>query len=108
MAKSLVVSIEKLTEQDDKENADSVLQLALAENRRTFERIKEDEIMCQALADLMKPEMDAAIAETEKRTKATVFYNLVSDGTFTESEAAEKAGMTEAEFRQAYTAAGLA
>ncbi len=37
----LVMSANDLTDKDDKENADSVLQLALAENDLLFERMKE-------------------------------------------------------------------
>lgn len=56
----LVLSVNSLSDKDDKENADSILQLALAENPNLFNRIKEVSTMCEALRTLMKPELDAA------------------------------------------------
>ena len=67
----LVFSAELLSEKDDKENADSVLQLALAENKALFEKMKEVHGMCEALKDLMKPELEEAknIAKIEGRAE---------------------------------------
>ena len=56
----LVLSANSLSDKEDKENADSVLQLALAENPKLFEELKEVPEMCEALTSLMKPEIDAA------------------------------------------------
>ena len=65
----LVMSANDLTDKDDKENADSVLQLALAENDRLFERLKEKRGMCEALRTLMKPEIDEAAANAKSEGK---------------------------------------
>lgn len=59
----LVLSAKNLSDRDDKENADSVLQLALAENPKLFKQLKEVPEMCEALNTLMKPELDAALSE---------------------------------------------
>ena len=59
----LVLSAKNLSDKDDKENADSVLQLALAENPKLFKQLKEVPEMCEALNTLMKPELDAALSE---------------------------------------------
>ena len=60
-AKRIIISMNHLTEKDDKENADSVIQLALTENPDMFEKVKEVPEMCEALQKLMKPEIDAAV-----------------------------------------------
>lgn len=39
---------------------DSVLQVAVKENRKMFEKIKEDGQMCEALRELMEPEITEA------------------------------------------------
>ncbi len=57
----LVLSASKLTEKDDKLNAESVLHLARAENEPLFNRLKEENNMYPTLMDLMKPEFDAAL-----------------------------------------------
>ncbi len=57
----LIISVNGLSEKDDRENADSVLQLALSENEGIFKAIREDSSMCEALKTLMKPELDAAV-----------------------------------------------
>ena len=44
------------------ENADSVIQLALAENPNLFKQLKEVPEVCEALNTLMKPELDAALS----------------------------------------------
>ena len=62
----LVLSARDLTEKDDKLNADSILQLAMAENRALFDRLKKGTDMCDALKELMRPEFEAA-KETAKR-----------------------------------------
>ncbi len=53
------------TDKDDKENADSVFQLALAENETIFNKLKEIPEMNEALIKLMKPELDAATANAK-------------------------------------------
>ena len=55
------------TEQSEKEMVDAVLQISISENREVFdELIKEDERMCQAMRDLMKPEFDKTRKEREE------------------------------------------
>ena len=42
--------------------ADSVLQVALSANRKTFDELKkEDPVMCDALKELMRPEMEEEV-----------------------------------------------
>ena len=58
----LVLSANMLSDKDDRENADSVIQLALAENLNLFKQLKEVPEVCEALNTLMKPELDAALS----------------------------------------------
>ena len=64
--KSLVSSARVLTEKDDRDNADSVLHLAMIENEAIFNKLKEVPEMNEALIKLMKPELDAATANARK------------------------------------------
>lgn len=68
----LVNNISSLYNKDDKEYADSVLQVALNQNMPVFDNIKEGLPMCEALMQLMKPEFDAALdkAVNEKINEA--------------------------------------
>lgn len=62
-AERLIIEASKLYKTDEKDFADSVLQVAMSQNETIFGQVKEvDGIMCEALRELMKPEMDAAIA----------------------------------------------
>lgn len=69
-ARRLVFDIQTLTEKDDKEYADSVFEVSLKENRKLFETIKKEGSrgMCEALIELMRPELEQA--KEEARTKA--------------------------------------
>ena len=66
-AKTLILEINKLSEKDDCEYADSVLQVAMKENNHMFLKLKEASAMCEELAKLMEPEMREAkrIAQEE-------------------------------------------
>ena len=68
-AKTLILEINKLSEKDDCEYADSVLQVAMKENNHMFFKLKEASAMCEELAKLMEPEMREAkrIAQEEGR-----------------------------------------
>ena len=61
-ARRLIKEVHTLTEKDDKEYADSVLQIAMERNKEIFDKIRRDELMCQALWDFFKTEI-----EQEKR-----------------------------------------
>lgn len=70
----LLESTSVLTQVDEKEFADSVLQVAMKSNETVFLKTKEVPNMCEALRELMKPEIEEelrkaradAIAETRK------------------------------------------
>lgn len=75
-AKKLIVVANRLSNKDDKEFSESVLQVAVAQNPEVFSKVKEAPEMCEAMRELMKPEIDEIIrafkaeqeAEMKKRT----------------------------------------
>ncbi len=65
-AKRVVSQMELLTEERERQHGDSVLQVALRENEDTFNEIKEERNMCEALVKLMEPEMKEAMENNRK------------------------------------------
>lgn len=61
-----VEQIETLTEESERQHGDSVLQVAVKENKTLFRRMKEEGNMCEALRELFEPEMNEAIQNTRK------------------------------------------
>ena len=72
-AEKLLSTAADLYRKDDKEFAESVLQVAMNKNKNIFGIIKEESEMCEALRELMKPEIDA---EVDKRIKKIVAEKL--------------------------------
>ncbi len=90
----LVEDMTELKEKDDKEFADSVLGVAMAANKATFDKLKEDDSMCEALLELMKPELEA-----EKRAGSFMVYsNLIKKGLLSAEDAALDMGMDKEKF----------
>ena len=69
VAEKLILEINDISEKDDYENADSVLQVAMKANKKMFSGLKEEYTMCEELRKLMEPEFSEAkrIAEEEGR-----------------------------------------
>lgn len=59
-------------EKDDKDHADSVLQIALNANIILFNNLKEDSTVCEALMELFKPEFDAKLKEEVEKKDAII------------------------------------
>lgn len=73
----LVLSMNRLSEKADKENADAVLEVTMKANPKTFsESDREGKIMCEELLKLMKPRMD----ELEARSTAAGRSEGFADG----------------------------
>ena len=96
--KCLVLSANSLSDKDDKENADSVIRLALAENPDIFRHFKEVPDMYEALMTLMKPEFDEALS----KSKSDSIMSLFNKGRLLEEYAAEELDMPVKQFRKAY------
>ena len=120
-AQHLVYQIRGLQYKDEKEFADSVLQVAMSANKETFDELKEDSSMCEALMELMRPEYEAEmkIATEEgmkqgmkqgrkqgvKQGKQQVLFDLVSSGKLDVGIASETLGITPEEFTKKFRAA---
>ena len=56
----------------DLNNIDAVLQVSVTANRETYDKVRGDDTMCQALRELMKDEIEQEVKiEVEKSTDAT-------------------------------------
>lgn len=71
-ASELVTHIHNLSDKYDKDLADSLLQVALKANPTSFNILKEESNMCEALMELMKPEFDAALSKAVTETTQQV------------------------------------
>mgnify|MGYP006991756599 CR=1 FL=1 len=74
--------IKKLCKKEEKELADSVLQVAMMENREVFEETKKDgDYMCEALRELFRDEIEAEKARARREGRAeerAVSQNIIS------------------------------
>ncbi len=66
-ARLLLLEMRKLEKAEEREWADSVLQLAIANNIEIFETLKGDEFMCQALRELMAEEINEELCKARCR-----------------------------------------
>ncbi len=65
--KQLLEKIEGLSESFDKRLADSILEVAIRANKETVEELIGDESMCQALMEIMEPEINQIINEQTQK-----------------------------------------
>ena len=81
VAEELVIAMNELSEKDDKEYADSVLEVVMKANKKIFSKFKEVPIMCEELAKLFEPEIKEAkrIARTEGRAEGRAEGKLESE-----------------------------
>ena len=61
-AESLAKAVAGLKNKEDKDNADAVLQVAMKANKQLFQMLKEDDVMCDALREFFKDELQDANA----------------------------------------------
>lgn len=111
-ARRLLQETDILSEKDDKDYADSVLQLSVSLNKGAFGLVKEEPGMCEALRELMRPEIDEEIRiATDKVTKEVtkevnkskgirVFTNMITRG-YPKKEAQEIAELTDEQVEEA-------
>ena len=65
--KELLEKLEKLKLKLDKELADSVLEVSIRANWEIIKELRRNENMCQALLEIMEPEIDKIKTETKIR-----------------------------------------
>ena len=106
--KKLLKKTNELTDRDDKYYADSVWEIVTRQNVELILKMKEDEEVCKAMAELFKPEIDAAFdsgfnngfnnGETNKGIQ--VFKNMMARG-FSREEAQSLAEISDELVQQA-------
>ena len=89
----------------ERQYIDAVLSVVTQANTEEIEAYRKEEAdMCKELWEIMKPEIDKAVAEGKAEGKAegmlTTLCGLVKKGMLTISAAAKEAGMSEKEFRK--------
>ena len=86
--KELVYTTQALRRIDEKAQADSLWEVVATVNKEEVEKVREDEKMCKALAEIMKPEIDEAFNngfndgfnDGQQESKILVFRNMIKDG----------------------------
>lgn len=80
----LITKTQKLESNDDKNYADSLWEVVTRANKKIVEKVREDEDMCKALAEIMKPEIDEAFdngfSNGMNDGKRLAFRNMIKDG----------------------------
>ena len=80
----VVAQIESLTEDNEKKHVDSVLQVVMKENEKTFGQLKEEEEMCQALREFFEPEIreevNKAVDKAVRGTEEKIIINALKAG----------------------------
>ena len=56
----LITTTQALVHNDEKKHADSLWEVVTRTNTETIKKLREDDFMCKALAEIMKPELDEA------------------------------------------------
>jgi hypothetical protein len=75
-ARRFLGETESFNTQGDKENAEAILQVSVSANRELYKKLKEEYIMCQALQELMKDEIDEKINESVGKAVGNVTERL--------------------------------
>lgn len=79
-----------LTQKHDRELADSVLEVSVKANMKVVEELRGDEGMCQALLEIMEPEIneivDEAVDTATKDEAAKMAVNMLESGKFSVEE----------------------
>lgn len=69
--RELLECVEGLTEDVERQLADAVLEVSIRANRKIVEELRGDEGMCEALLEIMEPEINRIVKEaTEKETRS--------------------------------------
>ncbi len=95
--KSLLERVDGLNQKLERELADAVLEVSVRANQEIVEELKGDESVCQALLEIMEPEINKIVGEaTEKVRKETKREQaidtariMINSGKFTAREIAE-------------------
>ena len=65
-----------LTDKDDKINADAILQVSVSANKKLYDRIRGDGVMCEALRELLKDDIDKTVNQAvDKAVNQAIIEN---------------------------------
>ena len=78
--RKLLEKIEKLKMGFDRELADSVLQVSVSANKQVVEELRGDENMCQALLEIMEPEINKIKADVREEVTKEVTREATMKG----------------------------
>ncbi len=80
----------RLTEPGDRNNADAVMQASVSANRVLYEKLRRcNPVMCEALRELMKDEIEREIEERERKISIELIKNLKDSTKWTAEQAME-------------------
>ncbi len=87
-AKKLLTTTNRLWDARDRGFADTIWEMVAGVNEELIDKMREDDIMCQALMRIMKPEFDAAlevaveaaVEEAVSKVKESAFNDGFNDG----------------------------
>ncbi|MBQ6845064.1 MAG: hypothetical protein IJO60_10565 [Agathobacter sp.] len=101
-ARKLVKITKDLTDLDDQNYADSIWEVVATENVELIRCLREDKEMCNALAKIMKPEIDEAFDDGFNNGQLTQLFNLLKKGIITIEEAVAETELSLEEFQGKY------
>ena len=78
----------ELSEQADKDMADTIIQISISNNKKTYEKLKEESNMSQALEELMEDRIMARVKEERREERADLLARLQSSGMLTAEQIA--------------------
>ena len=87
--KSLLECMEGLTQKQERELADAVLEVSVRANQEIVEELKGDESVCQALLEIMEPEINKIVGEATKQQALNTARKMISSGNFSAREIVE-------------------
>ena len=80
----LITTTQALEACDEKKYADSLWEVVTRVNIETINKVRKDDFMCKALAEIMKPELDEAfdngVNQGKSAGKILVFKNMIKAG----------------------------
>lgn len=74
----ILTKASQLSDEREKKLADSVLQVCVAANRKIVEKLKEENRMCQALREIMEPELRQSKEEGKAEAHAEVISIMIN------------------------------
>ena len=97
-AKRFVETASLLIEKDDRANADAILQISVSANKTIYDKVKEEEAMCDALRDLMKDEIEDEKKKAIKEERMATIRALMKNLKCSAEKAMESMGIPKSEY----------